>query len=71
MDTGSQPHPLMAGMRIEATRPSHFDPPGGMEPPNPGTLTGLATRRSDGQRVLVTNLHVMAPRLACERSPGF
>ena len=25
-----------------------------------GTLTGLATRRSDGKRVLVTNLHVMA-----------
>ena len=25
-----------------------------------GTLTGLATRRSDGKRVLVTCLHVMA-----------
>ena len=25
-----------------------------------GTLTGLATRRSDGKKVLVTNLHVMA-----------
>ena len=24
----------------------------------PGTLTGLATRNSDGKRVLVTNLHV-------------
>ena len=27
-----------------------------------GTLTGLATRNSDGKKVLVTNLHVMAGR---------
>ena len=61
MDTGTQPHPLMAGMRIEAIRPGR---PG---PPNPGTLTGLATRRSDGKRVLATNLHVMSPNILGRR----
>ena len=51
----------MAGMRIEAIRPGR---PG---PPNPGTLTGLATRRSDGKRVLATNLHVMSPNILGRR----
>ena len=39
--------PLLAGIRVKSSaHDSH------------GTLTGLATRNSDGKRVLVTNLHV-------------
>ena len=38
--------PLMAGIKIASSE-------------NRGTLTGLATRDSDGKRVLVTNLHIV------------
>ena len=49
--------PLLAGLRIHrGSTVVGVDFPGNSF----GTLTGLATRRSDGQRVLVTNLHVMA-----------
>ena len=39
--------PLLAGIKVASSADI-----------NPGTLTGLATRNSDGKRVLVTNLHV-------------
>ncbi len=58
---GSNSDGLMAGLRIESgipkpkrTNPSNIDAVGG------GTLTGLATRNSDGAKVLVTCQHVMA-----------
>ena len=40
--------PLLAGIGIKASDGSY------------GTLTGLATRNSDGEKVLVTNLHVVS-----------
>ena len=40
--------PLLAGLKITSS-----------DQGGSGTLTGLATRRADGKRVLVTNLHVM------------
>ena len=48
--------PLVSGIRIKSTRSG-----GGQHRYlETGTLTGLATRNSDGRKVLVTNLHVMA-----------
>ncbi len=44
--------PLMAGIEIKTRTPGH------RERNDSGTLTGLATRNTDGKRVLVTNLHV-------------
>lgn len=44
--------PLMAGIEIRSKIP-------GSDQINRGTLTGLATQNSDGERVLVSNLHVM------------
>ena len=53
MDTGQLPHPLMYGMPIAGTDAAGFNP-------RRGTLTGLAIRTSDGQKVLATNIHVIA-----------
>ena len=47
-DTTSFHRPLVAGIGIRASDGTA------------GTLTGLATRNSDGKKVLVTNLHVVA-----------
>ena len=44
--------PLMAGLEIRSKIP-------GSNQSNRGTLTGLATRNSNGEKVLVSNLHVM------------
>ena len=40
--------PLVAGIGISASSGAK------------GTLTGLATRNSDGKKVLVTNLHIVS-----------
>ena len=48
--------PVMAGLRIKATRTIGGKP----ATARVGTLTGLATRNSDGKQVLVTCMHTMA-----------
>ena len=48
--------PLASGIRIRSGKKKG----NGLETIEGGTLTGLATRNSDGKKVLVTNLHVMA-----------
>ena len=52
-DTGRLPHPLMYGMPIAGTDAAGFNP-------RRGTLTGLAIRTSNGQKVLATNIHAIA-----------
>ena len=47
--------PLVSGIRIKSRIGRHD-----LQRVGAGTLTGLATRRADGKKVLVTNLHVMA-----------
>lgn len=47
--------PVTSGLRIESAKMVNGVP----EYTNFGTLTGLATRNSDGAKVLVTNKHVM------------
>ena len=41
-----------------------------VQPVENGTLTGLATRDSDGRKVLVTNLHVMTGSIGTNPSGG-
>lgn len=48
--------PLVSGIRIESVKEVDNSP----QVIALGTLTGLATRNSDGKKALVTNLHVMA-----------
>ncbi len=47
--------PLIAGLKIQAARARQGNPP----TPKAGTLTGLATRNSDGKRVLVACRHTL------------
>ena len=48
--------PLVSGIRIESVKEVDNSP----QVIALGTLTGLATRNSDGKKMLVTNMHVMA-----------
>ena len=48
--------PLVSGIKIQSGKKKGNR----LEAIIGGTLTGLATRNSDGKKVLVTNLHVMA-----------
>ena len=56
MDTDKQHRPLVSGILIRSGKIVNNEP----QEIEFGTLTGLATRDSDGKKVLVTNLHVMA-----------
>ena len=51
-DSDSHHRPLMAGIEIKTKTPEL------PERKETGTLTGLATRNTDGKRVLVTCRHV-------------
>ena len=53
MDTGNDPHPIMAGISIGRRARTDTEVLVG------ATLTGMATRISDKKLVLVTNAHVM------------
>ena len=53
VDKDTHHRPLYAGIRINTKSPNDSTRNAS------GTLTGLATRRSDHKKVLVTNLHVM------------
>ena len=53
--TNTEHRPLLSGIRIESAKKVQSQP----QFIGPGTLTGLATRNSDGKKFLVTNLHVM------------
>ena len=55
METSKLHRPLVSGVRIQSARKAGNS----LQFTGGGTLTGLATRDLDGQRVLVTNLHVM------------
>ena len=59
--TSTKHRPLFSGLRIESQRPETptLGPGEGFEVAA-GTLSGVATRDSDGAQVLVTNLHVLA-----------
>ena len=54
MDYVYRPGELMSGLRIDAEAPDSGQRSG-------GTLTAVATRNSDGKKVLVSNLHVLSP----------
>ncbi len=56
--TGQHHRPLLSGIRIQSGTEGKYAI--GLD--GAGTLTGLATRNSDGRKMLVTNLHVMAGR---------
>ena len=47
--------PLVSGIGIMSARRVNNQ----LQPITIGTLTGLATRNSDGKKMLVTNAHVM------------
>ena len=47
--------PLLGGIQVTSAEMVA----GSLVRKNSGTLTGLATRNSDGKKFLVTNLHVM------------
>ena len=49
--------PLRSGLWIRGAKPNDS---GGLDVIDRGTLTGLATRKSDNKKVLVTNRHGMA-----------
>ena len=53
--TRDKHRPLLGGIQIKSGTGRHS-----VRSVGAGTLTGLATRNSDGRKVLVTNLHVMA-----------
>ena len=55
--TRDKHRPLLSGIQIKSGTGRHS-----VRSVGAGTLTGLATRNSDGRKVLVTNLHVMAGR---------
>ena len=53
--------PLFSGLKVTSRRPAPpSEAPGETVGITSGTLTGVATRDSDGVQVLVTNLHVLA-----------
>ena len=54
--TNAYHRPLVSGIRIKSARREG----NGLQPIGGGTLTGLATRNSDGKKLLVANLHIMA-----------
>ena len=54
--TGQHHRPLLSGIRIQSGTEGKYAI--GLD--GAGTLTGLATRNSDGRKMLVTNLHVLA-----------
>ena len=53
--TNTHHRPLVSGIRIVSAKMLGST----LQSISRGTLTGLATRNSDGKKVLVTNLHVM------------
>ncbi len=55
METSKLHRPLVSGIRIQSAKKAGNS----LQFIGGGTLTGLATSNLDGQRVLVTNLHVM------------
>lgn len=60
MPNSNEEHrPLRAGLWIRTAKPNDS---GGLDVIDRGTLTGLATRKSDGAKVLVTCKHVMTVR---------
>ena len=56
-ESNEELRPLRAGLWIRPAKPNDS---GGLTVTAPGTLTGLATRKSGGTKVLVTCKHVMA-----------
>ena len=60
--TSKSHRPLSSGLRITSRNPSGVPSLalGEEREVGAGTLTGVATRNSDGKQVLVTNLHVMS-----------
>ena len=53
--TGQHHRPLWSGLRIQSGTQGKY----AIGREGAGTLTGLATRKSDGKKMLVTNMHVM------------
>ena len=61
MSRASEHHrPLVSGIRIQSGKDETRRGVRSIWSVGAGTLTGLATRNSDGKRMLVTNMHVMA-----------
>ena len=54
--TGERHRPLLSGIRILSGTEGRY----AIGQDGAGTLTGLATRNSDGRKMLGTNMHVMA-----------
>ncbi len=56
----SKHRPMLSGVGINSRGPLPGLAPGDRRDLGSGTFTGVATRRSDGKQMLVTNLHVLA-----------
>ena len=65
-ETSDHHRPLTSGIRIQSARTVG----GQTEHIDSGTLTGPATRNSDGKKVLVTCLHVVTGRIGTNPSGG-
>ena len=63
--TSAYHRPLVSGIRVVNVKRDENE---GILSSGVGTLTGLATRNSDGRKVLVTNLHVITGRI--QRNPS-
>ena len=70
MSKASEYHrPLVSGIRIQSGKDETRRGVRSIWSVGAGTLTGLATRNSDGMKLLVTNMHVMAGKGTNKHNP--